>query len=51
MVIRVPGWALWLLLLVIGRPARLAGQSVHDHVAMGTAALQAHDLGTALAHY
>jgi tetratricopeptide (TPR) repeat protein len=31
--------------------ARLDAQSVHDHVALGTAALQVHDLPTALAHY
>jgi tetratricopeptide (TPR) repeat protein len=49
MVIRLLGCAL--VLLTIGRPAALAGQSVHDHVAMGTAALQARDLRTALAHY
>ena len=31
--------------------ARLDAQSVRDHVALGTAALQVHDLPTALAHY
>jgi tetratricopeptide (TPR) repeat protein len=30
---------------------RLGAQNVKDHVAMGTAALQVHDLRTALAHY
>ena len=39
------------LLLGIGRPAALAGQTAHDHVTMGTAALQAHDLRTGVAHY
>jgi tetratricopeptide (TPR) repeat protein len=38
-------------LLWIVVPARLAGQSVTDHVAMGTAAIDAHDLRTALAHF
>ncbi|HWB43707.1 MAG TPA: tetratricopeptide repeat protein [Gemmatimonadales bacterium] len=37
---------LWLIL-----PARLAGQSVADHVDMGAAALHAHDLRTGLAHF
>ena len=32
-------------------PAHLAGQSVADHVAMGTAAIDAHDLRTGLAHF
>ena len=32
-------------------PAGLAGQSVADHVAMGTAAMDAHDLRTGLAHF
>jgi tetratricopeptide (TPR) repeat protein len=36
------------LLLFAGR---LDAQSVHDHVALGTAAMQVHDLPTALAHY
>jgi tetratricopeptide (TPR) repeat protein len=35
----------------MGWPTGLAAQSAHDHVAMGTAALQAHDLRTGLAHY
>ncbi|HET7423927.1 MAG TPA: tetratricopeptide repeat protein [Gemmatimonadales bacterium] len=48
MVIRLLGCA---LLLGLGLPAGLAGQTAHDHVAMGTAALQAHDLRTSLAHY
>ena len=39
------------LLLAISRPGEMAAQSAHDHVAMGTAALQAHDLRTGLAHY
>ena len=39
------------LLVGIGLPVPLAGQSARDHVAMGTAALQAHDLRTGLAHY
>jgi tetratricopeptide (TPR) repeat protein len=37
---------LWIVL-----PARLAGQSVADHVVMGTAAIDAHDLRTGLAHF
>ncbi len=32
-------------------PAPLAGQSVADHVAMGAAAIEAHDLRTGLAHF
>jgi tetratricopeptide (TPR) repeat protein len=31
--------------------APLAAQNVHDHVGLGNAAMQAHDLHTALAHY
>jgi tetratricopeptide (TPR) repeat protein len=46
--IRLLGYA---LVLGLGWPAALAGQTAHDHVAMGTAALQAHDLRTGLAHY
>ena len=38
-------------LLWVATPAALAGQSVHDHVSMGTAAIQAHDLRTGLAHF
>jgi tetratricopeptide (TPR) repeat protein len=38
-------------LLWIALPANLAGQSVADHVAMGAAAIQAHDLRTGLAHF
>ena len=38
-----------LLWLALSRP--LAGQSVADHVAMGTAAVDAHDLRTGLAHF
>ncbi|HET9727684.1 MAG TPA: tetratricopeptide repeat protein [Gemmatimonadales bacterium] len=37
------------LLLVFA--ARLDAQGVHDHVGLGTAAMQVHDLPTALAHY
>lgn len=38
--------------LLLALPAvRLAAQSVHDHVGLGSAALQVHDLHTALAHY
>ena len=37
---------LWIVL-----PPHLAGQSVADHVAMGTAAIDAHDLRTGLAHF
>ena len=48
MVIRLLGCA---LLLGLGLPAGLVGQTAHDHVSMGTAALQAHDLRTGLAHY
>jgi tetratricopeptide (TPR) repeat protein len=36
---------LWIVL-----PAHLAGQSVADHVVMGTAAIDAHDLRTGVAH-
>ena len=32
-------------------PVHLAGQSVADHVAMGTAAIDAHDLRTGVAHF
>jgi tetratricopeptide (TPR) repeat protein len=38
-------------LLGITLPAHLAGQSVADHVSMGSAAIQAHDLRTGLAHF
>ncbi len=48
MVIRLLGYA---LLLGLGLPTGLVGQTAHDHVSMGTAALQAHDLRTGLAHY
>ena len=37
------------LMLVVS--ARLAAQTVHDHVGLGIAAMQVHDLRTALAHY
>jgi tetratricopeptide (TPR) repeat protein len=37
--------------LVLLAPRPLAGQDAHDHVALGTAAMQVHDLPTALAHY
>jgi tetratricopeptide (TPR) repeat protein len=39
------------LLFWIVPPAQLGGQSVADHVAMGTAAIDAHDLRTGLAHF
>jgi regulator of microtubule dynamics protein 3 len=39
------------LLLWMVRPAQLGGQSVADHVAMGTTAIDAHDLRTGLAHF
>jgi tetratricopeptide (TPR) repeat protein len=39
------------LLLGIGGPAAICAQTADDHVAMGTAAVQAHDLRTGLAHY
>lgn len=39
------------LLLLSSVAARAAGQSPADHVALGTAAMQVHDLHTALAHY
>ena len=39
------------LLLGAGLPTLLPAQTPRDHVAMGTAALQAHDLRTGLAHY
>ena len=38
-------------LLWIVAPASLAGQSVADHVVMGTAAIDEHDLRTGLAHF
>jgi tetratricopeptide (TPR) repeat protein len=38
-------------ILSISVPAALVGQSVADHVAMGVAAIHAHDLRTGLAHY
>jgi hypothetical protein len=38
-------------LLVVLPAVPLGAQNVKDHVAMGTAALQVHDLRTALAHY
>jgi tetratricopeptide (TPR) repeat protein len=37
--------------LVLLAPRPLAGQDARDHVALGTAAMQVHDLRTALAHY
>ena len=40
-----------LALLCTAVPAPLAGQSVADHVAMGAAAIEAHDLRTGLAHF
>jgi regulator of microtubule dynamics protein 3 len=39
------------LLFWIVQPASLGAQSVADHVAMGTAAIDAHDLRTGLAHF
>jgi tetratricopeptide (TPR) repeat protein len=39
------------LLLLSSVASRAAGQSPADHVALGTAAMQVHDLHTALAHY
>jgi tetratricopeptide (TPR) repeat protein len=39
------------LLLLALIASRLEAQSAHDHVALGTAALEAHDLRTALAHF
>ena len=39
------------LLFLIVPPAPLAGQSAGDHVAMGTAAIDAHDLRMGLAHF
>jgi tetratricopeptide (TPR) repeat protein len=39
------------LLFWIVQPAPVGGQSVADHVAMGTAAIDAHDLRTGLAHF
>jgi tetratricopeptide (TPR) repeat protein len=37
--------------LLLVSSARLDAQDVRDHVALGTAAMQVHDLRTALAHY
>jgi len=39
------------VLLMTIAAAPLAAQSVHDHVGLGTAAIQVHDLPTAIAHY
>lgn len=39
------------VLLAAFLAAPLAAQSAHDHLQLGNAALQVHDLGTALAHY
>jgi tetratricopeptide (TPR) repeat protein len=39
------------LLLLALIASRLEAQSAHDHVALGAAALEAHDLRTALAHF
>ena len=39
------------VLLMTIAAAPLAAQSVHDHVGLGTAATQVHDLPTAVAHY
>jgi regulator of microtubule dynamics protein 3 len=38
-------------LLCFAPPAQLVGQAVADHVVMGTAAIDAHDLHTGLAHF
>jgi tetratricopeptide (TPR) repeat protein len=38
-------------LLLALSAARLDAQTAHDHVGLGTAAMQVHDLRTALAHY
>jgi tetratricopeptide (TPR) repeat protein len=37
--------------LLLGAAAAVSAQSVADHVAMGVAAIEAHDLRTGLAHY
>jgi len=42
---------LFAALIYLALPARLAGQSVADHVDMGAAAIHAHDLRTGLSHY
>ncbi|MBA3319570.1 MAG: hypothetical protein H0T50_15975 [Gemmatimonadales bacterium] len=44
-------WLLGVGLLALALPARAAGQSVPDHVSMGAAAVQAHDLRNGLAHF
>lgn len=46
---RAPRFALAFSLLALPLPAR--AQSARDHVALGTAAAQVHDLRTALAHF
>jgi tetratricopeptide (TPR) repeat protein len=40
-----------ILVLCLAAAPRVAAQSADDHVAMGVAAMQAHDLRTGLAHY
>jgi regulator of microtubule dynamics protein 3 len=44
-------FGLWLLCLTAFHPARLPAQQAADHVALGIAAEEAHDLKTALQHY
>jgi tetratricopeptide (TPR) repeat protein len=44
-------WFISAGLLCVVLPAPLAAQSVADHVAMGAAAIDAHDLRTGLAHF
>jgi len=45
------GWIFSAGLLCVVLPAPLAAQSAADHVAMGAAAIDAHDLRTGLAHF
>jgi len=45
------GFGLWVLCLTALQPARLAAQRPADHVALGIAAEEVHDLKTALQHY
>lgn len=49
--IRVLKRMLAILALCLSAASRSAAQSADDHVAMGLAAMQAHDLRTSLAHY
>jgi tetratricopeptide (TPR) repeat protein len=39
------------LLSALAFPARAAAQTVHDHIGLGIAAVQAHDVRTGLAHF